>query len=183
MKGRDFILLGCSPFFNGGFVNKVFTQIFRCVFSCIETLMRDYRSVRRVKQVRNWNRYNLWTAFPLPSGKIWKETISVCFLRGGGRGYTLPHPGPDHIQTDDIHHQFRATLKRSHHISVHMTGGIGLNTLMTPRYLNLFLDVRLATFHLSPQILTPTLPFVTCGLMRKNVKIWSSIFWSISPLL
>ena len=32
---------------------------------------------------------------------------------------------------------------------------------MTPRYLNLFLDVRLATFHLSPQILTPTLPCVT----------------------
>ena len=29
------------------------------------------------------------------------------------------------------------------------TGDIGLNTLMTPRYLNLFLDVRLATFHLS----------------------------------
>ena len=34
----------------------------------------------------------------------------------------------------------------------------------------------LATFHLSPQILTPTLPCVTCGLMRKNVKIWLSIF-------
>ena len=45
------------------------------------------------------------------------------------------------------------------------------------------LDVRLATFHLSPQILTPTLPCVTCGLMRKNVKIWLSIFWSINPLL
>ena len=41
------------------------------------------------------------------------------------------------------------------------------------RYLNLFLDVRLATFHLSLQILTPTLPCVTCSLMRKNVKIWS----------
>ena len=55
-------------------------------------------------------------------------------------------------------------------------GDMGLNTLMTPRYLNLFLDVRLATFHLSPQILTLTLPCVTCGLMRKNVKIWLSIF-------
>ena len=44
MKGRDFILLGCSPFFNGGFVNKVFTQIFSCVCSCVETLMGDYRS-------------------------------------------------------------------------------------------------------------------------------------------
>ena len=41
---------------------------------------------------------------------------------------------------------------------------------MTPRYLNLFLDVRLANFHLSPQILTPTLPCVTCGLMRKKCK-------------
>ena len=40
---------------------------------------------------------------------------------------------------------------------------------MTPRYLNLFLDVRLATFHLSPRILTPKLPYVTCGLIRKNV--------------
>ena len=55
-------------------------------------------------------------------------------------------------------------------------GDIGLNTLMTPRYLNLFLDVRLATLHLSPQILTPTLPYLTCGLMRKNVKIWLSMF-------
>ena len=41
---------------------------------------------------------------------------------------------------------------------------------MTPRYLNLFLDVCLATFHLSLQILTPTLPCVTCGLMRKKCK-------------
>ena len=43
---------------------------------------------------------------------------------------------------------------------------------MTPRHLNpLFLDVRQATFHLSPQILTPTLPCVACGLMRKNMVI------------
>ena len=63
------------------------------------------------------------------------------------------------------------------------SGDIGLNTLMTPQYMNLLLDVCLATFHLSPQILTPTLPCVTCGLMRKNVKIWLSIFWSINPLL
>ena len=42
--------------------------------------------------------------------------------------------------------------------------------LMTPRYLNLFLDVCLVTFHLSLQILTPTLPCVTCGLMRKKCK-------------
>ena len=41
---------------------------------------------------------------------------------------------------------------------------------MTPWYLNLFLDVCLATFHLSLQILTPTLPCVTCGLMRKKCK-------------
>ena len=41
---------------------------------------------------------------------------------------------------------------------------------MTPRYLNLFLDVCLATFHLSLQILTPTPPCVTCGLMRKKCK-------------
>ena len=41
---------------------------------------------------------------------------------------------------------------------------------MAPRYLNLFLDVRLATFYLSPQILTPTLPCVTSGLMRKKCK-------------
>ena len=46
----------------------------------------------------------------------------------------------------------------------------------TSVFFNLFLNVRLATFHLSPQILTPTLPCVTCGLMRKNVKIWLSIF-------
>ena len=46
------------------------------------------------------------------------------------------------------------------------SGDIGLNTLMTPQYMNLLLDVCLATFHLSPQILTPTLPCVTCGLMR-----------------
>ena len=38
------------------------------------------------------------------------------------------------------------------------TKDIGLNTLMTPRYVNLFLDVRLTTFHLLLQILTPTLP-------------------------
>ena len=52
---------------------------------------------------------------------------------------------------------------------------------MTPRYLNLFLDVRLATFHLLPQILTPKLPYVTCGLIRKNIKIWLSITTPIQP--
>ena len=41
---------------------------------------------------------------------------------------------------------------------------------MTPWYLNLFLNMRLATFQLSPQILTPTLPCLTCGLMRKKIK-------------
>ena len=43
--------------------------------------------------------------------------------------------------------------------------------------------ICLATFHLLLQILTPALPCVTCGLMRENVKIWLSIFWSINPLL
>ena len=60
-------------------------------------------------------------------------------------------------------------------------GDMGLNTLMTPRYLNLFLDVRLATFHLSPQILTLTLPCVTCGLMRKKCKDMVVNFWKYQP--
>ena len=42
--------------------------------------------------------------------------------------------------------------------------------MTTPRYLNLFLDVRLATFHLSPQTLTPDASMRNMRLDEKKCK-------------